>query len=147
MNAFDNFFAQILVFINVYLVQVILAVAFLVFFWGLYTYFIQGGADEEKRKQGRQLVIWGLVGFVIMVSLWSIVNLVSSTFNLRNESRPSLPSSRGGSGGSGSGGGTGGSGGTGGLNAPCPNGNECRPGLVCDRTPSDGRRPQCVNPG
>lgn len=81
----------VLTIINGYLVPIIFAIAFIVFLWGLFTYFIQGGADEEKRKNGRQLVIWGLVGFFVMFALWGLVQILLTTFGLSSPSRPCIP--------------------------------------------------------
>lgn len=83
--------ATVLTIINGYLVPIIFAIAFIVFLWGLFTYFIQGGADEEKRKNGRQLVIWGLIGFAVMFSLWGLVQILLTTFGLNASSRPCIP--------------------------------------------------------
>ncbi len=73
-------------FINIYLIPFLFAIAFIVFIWGIFQYFIAGGANEEQRDKGKQLVMWGIIGFVIMVSVWGLVNLVTNTFNLNNDS-------------------------------------------------------------
>lgn len=89
----QSVFATVLTLINGYIVPLIFAIAFIVFLWGLYQYFIAGGADEEKRKQGRQLLIWGLLGFVLMFALWGLVHIILSTFGLNAITRPCLPTS------------------------------------------------------
>lgn len=68
-----------------------MALAFIVFIWGVFQYFIAGGADEEKRKQGRDFVMWGLIGFVIILSVWGLVNLIMASLGLRAGTRPPLP--------------------------------------------------------
>jgi hypothetical protein len=69
--------------INTVLVPLIFALAFIVFLWGVFQYFIAGAADEEKREGGKSLMIYGLIGFFVMVSVWGLVNLLTGTFNLR----------------------------------------------------------------
>lgn len=86
-----NFFQSVIDLINTIVVPLVFAIAFVVFLWGVYTYFIAGGASEEKRKEGTQFVFWAIIGFVIMISLWGIVNLVNGTLPL-NGSQPKLPS-------------------------------------------------------
>lgn len=83
--------AGIIDFINKYLIPFIWAIAFIVFIWGVYTYFIAGGADEEKRSQGKQLVMWAVIGFVIMTSLWGIVNLFTNSFGFGGQNAPKPP--------------------------------------------------------
>jgi hypothetical protein len=73
------------------LVPFVFALAFIVFIYGIYQYFILGGANEEKRDAGKQLMVWGFIGFFIMVSVWGIVNVLVGTFGLGSDSRPALP--------------------------------------------------------
>ncbi len=70
--------------INDVLVPLVFAIAFIVFIWGVFVYFIQGGSDEEKRTQGQQLMLYGIIGFFVMVSVWGLVNILTGTFNLNN---------------------------------------------------------------
>lgn len=83
--------AGIIDFINKYLIPFIWAIAFIVFLWGVYTFFIAGGADEEKRTQGKQLVMWAVIGFVVMTSLWGLVNLITNTLGFGGENAPKPP--------------------------------------------------------
>jgi NADH:ubiquinone oxidoreductase subunit 2 (subunit N) len=82
-------------FINTVLVPLVLAIAFIVFIWGIFTYFIQGGDNDEKREQGQKLMLYGIVGFFVMVSVWGLVNILVGTFNFGSNSIRNLPSSPG----------------------------------------------------
>ena len=73
---FSTFFGNIRVFISTILVPLVLALAFLFFLWGVFKFFIAGGADEEKRNEGKQLMIYSIIGFVLIVALYGIVNFV-----------------------------------------------------------------------
>ena len=80
--------------INTVLVPLIFALAFIVFIWGVFQYFIFGGHDEEKRETGKSLMLWGIIGFFIMVSVWGLVNILRGTFSLNNsvpDYAPTLP--------------------------------------------------------
>ncbi len=79
-NTVSEYLLSIIDFINDVLVPVVFAVAFVAFIWGIFLYFIAGGANEEKRDQGKQLAIWGIVGFFVMVSVWGLVNVLIGTF-------------------------------------------------------------------
>ncbi len=72
-----DFATAIVGFINGVLIPFIFAVALLVFIWGMFTYFILGGADEGKRDQGKSLMTWAIIGFVMMIIIWGIVNLLA----------------------------------------------------------------------
>jgi hypothetical protein len=70
--------------INNVFVPLVFAAAFIVFIFGVFQYFIAGGADEEKRESGKSLMLWGIIGFFVMVSVWGLVNILRGTFNLTN---------------------------------------------------------------
>lgn len=95
LTGIQQFIQNIIAFMNNTLVPAIFALAFLVFLWGMFTTFILGGGDEEKQKKGKQLMMYAIAGFVIMVSLWGIVNLVARAFNFQNtetiQNIPNLP--------------------------------------------------------
>lgn len=67
--------------INNILVPVLIAIAFLVFVWGIYKAFIQNAASESEKGEGRKFAMWGVIGFVLIFSLWGLVNIVRQTLN------------------------------------------------------------------
>lgn len=68
--------------INSILVPVLMAVAFIVFLWGIYNYFILGASSESDKGEGRTFAMWGIIGFVIILSVWGLVAIVRNTFGL-----------------------------------------------------------------
>lgn len=64
------------------LIEFAFLIALVVFLWGVMEY-IRGGANEQKRKDGRQHMLWGIVGFVIMFGVFGIINLLINTFGIR----------------------------------------------------------------
>ncbi len=73
-----TFLGAVLTFINATLILFILGVGFLLFVWGMFLYFIAGGANEEKKEQGKSLLIYATLGFVVIIVFWGIVNLVAA---------------------------------------------------------------------
>jgi len=61
----------------------VVALALLFFFWGLATYILAAG-NEEKKKNGRSIMVWGVLALFIMVSVWGIINVIRTTFGLEN---------------------------------------------------------------
>lgn len=96
MNVLTKIVTDLIDFINGTLVPLVFAVAFIVFIFGIFRYFIMGATSEDKRKSGKELMIYGLVGFAVMISVWGLVNLVVGTFGFDNTSRPCLPTFKGG---------------------------------------------------
>ena len=68
---------------------IVVAIALLGFFWGLANY-IFSSDDPEKKESGRNIMIWGVIALFVMVSVWGLVNVISSTFNL-DTSTPTIP--------------------------------------------------------
>jgi hypothetical protein len=68
--------------INTVIVPVILALAFLVFIWGVVKYFFIEGAEEKNKEDGKKFVMWGLLGIVFLLSVWGFVNLLLSTLGI-----------------------------------------------------------------
>ncbi len=90
-SVLGKYMSAIIDFINSYVVPFIWAIAFIVFIWGIFQYFIMGGANEEARDKGKQLAMWGIIGFVVMTCLWGLVNLLTNTFGFGNQNAPKLP--------------------------------------------------------
>lgn len=81
--------------INGVLVPLVFAIAFIVFIWGIFQYFIAGGHDEEAKEKGKSLMLYGLIGFFLMVSVWGLVNILVGTFNLLNNAPTFIPGAPG----------------------------------------------------
>lgn len=73
------------------LIPLALAVALLVFFWGLIKY-IWGAAGGEAKQQGQSIMTAGIVGLFLMVSIWGIVGIIANTFGVQTGTRQAPPS-------------------------------------------------------
>ncbi|MEK7515801.1 MAG: hypothetical protein AAB555_02640, partial [Patescibacteria group bacterium] len=70
------------------LVPVLFAVAFIVFLWGAFKTFILGQGSDESKEAGKSLMLWGLIGFFVMVSIWGLVNILTGTISFGNTTGP-----------------------------------------------------------
>ncbi len=61
------------------LIPLLIAMALVVFFWGLVKYIWSSG---EGHEQGKNVMIAGLVSLFIMVSVFGIIRLVGDTFGV-----------------------------------------------------------------
>lgn len=77
--------------INGIIVPVLFAVAFLYFIYGVYKYFILGADSDTEVATGRKFVLWGVIGFVVILSLWGLVNVGVGLFNLGGQNAPTPP--------------------------------------------------------
>jgi heme/copper-type cytochrome/quinol oxidase subunit 2 len=90
-GAFGDLLNNILVFTNTILIPFILGIGFLVFVWGMFQYFIAGGANEEKKESGKSLMIYATLGFVLIIIFWGIVNLLTTSTGLSGDTLDNVP--------------------------------------------------------
>lgn len=89
-----GFFTFVVSFINTVAIPLVFALAFIFFLFGIFQYFIAGGANEEKRETGKKFLIWGIIALAVMSSVWGLVNAVRSTFGFNDTNstnQPKLP--------------------------------------------------------
>lgn len=55
--------------------SVLVGLGLLMFLWGVYD-FLKEGDNEKKRAEGKQHMIYGLVGLGIMVAVFGIMNII-----------------------------------------------------------------------
>jgi hypothetical protein len=65
--------------INTYLISIVYFLSLICFIWGMIV-FIKNAGSEEDRKKGKKLMLWGVVIFAVMTSVWSLVYMLSSIF-------------------------------------------------------------------
>ncbi len=85
--------STVLYLINSVLVPLIFAISFLVFIYGVFKQYILSKGDSAAIAQGHQIILWGIIGFVVMISLWGLVNVVANSFGLEGYAAPPLPTS------------------------------------------------------
>jgi len=54
------------------------------FVWGVVQFLLLGGDSDEKRAQGKQFMLWGIIALTVMVCVWGLVAIVARTFNVDN---------------------------------------------------------------
>jgi len=71
------------------LIPIVLAIAVLVFFWGLAMYLLNSTAPE-KRSEGINIMFMGIIAIFVMVSLWGIIRILQQTFKV-DQAKPIVP--------------------------------------------------------
>jgi len=70
------------------LIPILIALALVAFFWGLVTYIWKGA---EGHKEGRNIMIAGIVSLFIMVSIWGIINLAQNALGVNPSGAVAVP--------------------------------------------------------
>lgn len=63
------------------LVVLLFTLALVAFLWGVRDY-VSNADNPEKRAQGAQHILWGIIGMGIMIMAFTIVNIVVKTFGI-----------------------------------------------------------------
>lgn len=72
------------------IIPILIILGVLLFVWGVVSYVI--GDDEEAKKKGRDRMIYGIIGLVVIVAMWGLVSILDNTFGLGvGTSTPPLP--------------------------------------------------------
>ena len=53
-------------------------------------YLIIGADNEEARAKGGQSILYGVIGFFVILSIWGIVALLTNSFRFTDNYRPSF---------------------------------------------------------
>lgn len=72
-----------------YVIPLLIAVAVVIFLYGVVKY-ITAGANEETRKEARNVMLYGIIGLFVMVAVWGLVNILIGTFHL-DTNMPDVP--------------------------------------------------------
>jgi len=67
------------------IIPLIIGLAVVIFLFGIIKY-ITAGSDEEKRDEGRNTMIYGIIAIFVMVSVWGLVGILKGTFDVTEES-------------------------------------------------------------
>lgn len=63
------------------LIQLLFAVAIIYFLYGVFK-MIMNPDNEEVRTEARSHMIWGVIGLVIMMGVWGILNVILATLHI-----------------------------------------------------------------
>lgn len=129
----QRFIYNILDFVNDTLVPFMFAIAFVYFIWNLANLFIFSRDSEKAREEGSRNALYGILAFVVIISLWGIVNLfvVGLGFNQENALVPDYVCAETGNCTSTGGGGIGSTFGDSFNDTVSSGGNSCNLGIFC----------------
>lgn len=63
------------------LIPIVAGLALLVFFYGVAVFVLKSGSDSA-REEGRKLMLWGIIGLFVMMSVWGLVHFIGGAFGI-----------------------------------------------------------------
>lgn len=61
-----------------YVLQIILALTIMMFLYGLMKYMFKGQGSDTARTEGRNLMLWGIIGIFVITAIWSLVAIFAT---------------------------------------------------------------------
>ena len=72
------------------LIPIAFAAAVVFFFWGLALYILNSG-NEEKKAEGRRIMIGGVIALFIMASIWGVVAFLRNALGVGTNKQEEVP--------------------------------------------------------
>ena len=63
------------------IIPITIALALVVFFWGLIK-FISKAGDEAEVKKGKGIMTWGIIALFVMITIWGIISFIGKELNI-----------------------------------------------------------------
>lgn len=71
------------------IIPILIVLGVVYFVWGVVGYVISN--DEEAKKRGKDKMIYGIIGLVVIVAMWGLVGIVKRTFDLDQPTNIQIP--------------------------------------------------------
>ena len=62
-----------------FVIPLLIALSLVAFIYGILKFFLNPD-NEEKKKEGKTFMLWGIIALFVMVSIWPLVSIFSNTF-------------------------------------------------------------------
>ena len=57
----------------------------------MFKFFIVGGANDDAKEQGKSLMIYATLGFLLIIVFWGVVNLLANSTGLEGDTLDNIP--------------------------------------------------------
>ena len=72
------------------IIPMLMSLGLVYFIWGVVEYVLSG--NTEKKEQGQQHMIWGIIGLAVIVSIWGLVGILRNQFiGTDSNTQPAIP--------------------------------------------------------
>lgn len=79
-STIDSILKMVLKVILQPLIPILIGLALIIFAWGLFKYIKTGLGDKNEVEGAKSLMLWGVIIFFVMVSVWGLVAILQNIF-------------------------------------------------------------------
>ena len=90
VGTFGGIITYLICVINQSIIPLIFSLALLVFVYGVVKFFIIEADEEAQRTQGKDFLIWSIVAFTVMISVWGLVRILGGVIHTNTSIIPQL---------------------------------------------------------
>ena len=91
VTAAGGYASLFLNFVNGVLVPVLFSVIFVMFAFGVYKTWILGAKDASMKTEGGKIIMNSVIGAVVILSFWGLVNFISGGLGLTDTGVQNVP--------------------------------------------------------
>lgn len=84
----QGFIKGFLAFSNKTLIPALIGIAFLLFVINVIRFFVIQGGEEDGRKNAKNLAVYSVLAFVILIVFWGVVNLLAGSLGFNTATSP-----------------------------------------------------------
>lgn len=84
----QTLFSGIGEFLNGIVIPFLLGIAFLFFIINVIRFFVLQGHSQDGREKAKNLTIYSIAAFVLIIIFWGIVNMLASSIGLEGKNQP-----------------------------------------------------------
>ena len=64
------------------LIPLAFALCLFYFFWGMAKYIREGAVSNDAAKEGKNIMVWGVVGIFVAFSVWGIIKFIQTELKI-----------------------------------------------------------------
>jgi peptidoglycan/LPS O-acetylase OafA/YrhL len=83
----QTFIPNLVKFGNDVLIPFLLGIAFLIFIYNVFRYFILDGSNEQSREDAKAFATYSVAAFVFLIIFFGIVNMLATSVGLEGETQ------------------------------------------------------------
>jgi uncharacterized membrane protein len=69
-------------FVGTLLIPLLITLALAAFFWNIVKSIYKSGEKADAVKEGKMMLLWGVVALFVMISVWGLVGVIADTLGL-----------------------------------------------------------------
>ncbi|MEZ4103710.1 MAG: hypothetical protein R3B60_00265 [Candidatus Paceibacterota bacterium] len=84
----QTFIPNLVKFVSNVLIPFLFAIAFFIFVFAAFKYFVLESANEEGREKAKNLALYTILAFLFLIIFWGLINVIANSVGLQGTDQP-----------------------------------------------------------